>query len=93
MLELAHHMQEHVLIQEAMTCGAYDQMAVALGEKWKEFPAFGGLEQKGFWTVLFVNAETGSWTVLMIKPDGEACVAAAGASGQTIAAPAPGTDG
>lgn len=92
MLEMIHHMQEHVLIQEQMTCGGYADMSARLGTEWHEFARFGGLDQRGQFTVLFVSAE-GSWTVLMIQPDGKACVVAAGSNGEVLAAPPEGVDG
>jgi hypothetical protein len=89
---VAHHIPEHLLVQEQMTCGGYADMSARLGTEWGEYARFGGLDQKGMFTVLFVS-ESGSWTVLMIRPDGKACVAAAGSNGQINDAPPQGIDG
>lgn len=44
-------------------------------------------------TEVFASAETGTWTIIVTRPDGVSCAVAAGEAWQDDALQAPGRDG
>jgi hypothetical protein len=70
-------------------CGGYADMAAALSKEFGEAQRFVGIDSRGLITVLFFNAETSSWKVLFVAPDGRACVIAAGVNGEFVAPGSP----
>lgn len=65
-------------------CGPFEQWAEQLHTQFGEAPAFLGLDDRGPMTFLFINGETGTWTVLVLFPGGEACAAASGKDGEMV---------
>ena len=65
-------------------CGPFEQWAEQLQKQFGESPAFVGIDDRGPMTFLFTNPETGTWTVLMLAPGGEACAAATGTDGEAV---------
>ena len=68
-------------------CGQYPEMAAELGTKYGEAMRFVGLDSNGLVTVLFLNAETSSWTALIVDPTGKACMVSAGVNGELLPIP------
>ena len=57
-------------------CGERATVARGLAQKYQEVPtAFGIIEEKNLLEVL--ESDTGSWTILVTRPDGTACTIAA----------------
>lgn len=65
-------------------CGPFDQIAEQLSEKFGEQLAFGGMNNQGAYTLLYINPDTGTWTAVWVQPSGEACLVDAGESGELI---------
>ena len=68
-------------------CGAYPEMAAELVNKYGEAMRFVGLDSNGLVTVLFLNAETSSWTALIVDPTGKAYMVSAGVNGEFVPIP------
>ena len=75
----------------ALQCGSRDAVTVTLAERYGEVRQALGLAQNGVVMELYA-AETGSWTILITRPDGMACLLAAGEDFQSLseALPPPG---
>lgn len=63
-------------------CGAADAFYATLAEQYGEARAFVGLHPSGAVLELWLNPQSGSWTVLVTQPDSQACVALAGQAGE-----------
>ncbi len=63
-------------------CASYQAHAAYLAARYGEFPIFTGQVEDGVVMRLFANGRSGSWTMLVIRADGLACVQAAGESGE-----------
>lgn len=69
--------------EAAARCGQHDQIVKTLTKKYKEHrAAVGVVSEKGVME-LFVS-KSGNWTALFTRPNGIACVLAAGSSLETI---------
>ena len=69
--------------EAAARCGQHDQIVKTLTKKYKEHrAAVGVVSEKGVME-LFVS-KSGNWTALFTRPNGIACVMAAGSSLETI---------
>ena len=55
-----------------------------LAEKFAEVPIGMGLSSTGNLDVLTVNATTGTWSALLVRPDGMACILAVGTGWQSM---------
>lgn len=62
----------------AQECGPTDVARHTLADRFGEQPVARGLDSRGVIMELWVSVETGTWTVLIIGPDGEACLAGYG---------------
>ena len=62
-------------------CAHYETIAKNLANKFGEFPAFTGQLEDGLIFRVFVNASSGSWTMLVIRTDGRSCIRAVGEGG------------
>ena len=58
-------------------CAKHNQMVELLAKKYSENPVAMGTVNEDRFMQLFVSAR-GSWTVVLTKTDGEACIVAAG---------------
>ncbi len=63
--------------QSMMCLGAPDMLA-ELAARYGEDVAASALGQSDVRLVVTVNPDTGSWSILVVRPDGKACLAAAG---------------
>jgi hypothetical protein len=59
-------------------CTTRTALTVALATSYSEAPVIMGITSTGAVLELWANAETGSWTVLTVTPDGVACIRATG---------------
>lgn len=70
-------------VKAQMVCGSRDAFVQKLGNKYNEFPAGIGLSGAGGVVELYTS-DSGSWTILFTRPDGETCVMSAGDSWETM---------
>lgn len=61
----------------AQTCGDRADVVAYLAEEWQESRQSIGLASDGMVVEVFAS-ESGSWTILVIRPDGMTCLAASG---------------
>jgi hypothetical protein len=75
----------------AMQCGSRDAVTITLAERYGEVRQALGLAQNGVVMELYA-AQSGSWTIVITRPDGMTCLLAAGEEFQSIpqVAPPPG---
>jgi hypothetical protein len=78
--------------QEPARCAPRDVQTGLLTERYGENPVAVGLTPGGV-VEMWANAETGTWTVTITKPDGVLCGIIAGLNFEAMAAPKPGVDG
>lgn len=60
------------------TCAPRADIVAHLQKKYGETRRGLGLQNRGSVTEVFVSSETGTWTILVTRPDGTACAVAAG---------------
>lgn len=65
-------------VSAAPLCGAYDDLARRLEQRYGERPVARGLAATGALVEVLAAADGSTWTLLVIAPDGRACAAAAG---------------
>lgn len=63
------------------TCGEWPRLAHALTSKYDESQTWAGLAADGHQIEIWQNAGSGSWTMLRVRPDGQACIVATGEGG------------
>jgi hypothetical protein len=69
----------------AIQCAKHNQMVGLLSKKYSENPVAMGTVNEDRFMQLFVSAR-GSWTILVTKTDGEACIVAAGQNWEKLPA-------
>ncbi|SDZ78049.1 hypothetical protein [Rubrimonas cliftonensis] len=62
----------------AAPCAPRDQIVTQLEKKYGETRRGAGLQNRGSVTEVFASSETGTWTILVTRPDGVSCAVAAG---------------
>lgn len=62
----------------AATCGPRDTMVMALASKFGEARKTVALDGRKNMVETFANDATGTWTVTLTRPNGTACIVAAG---------------
>lgn len=67
--------------QGGPACAALAEMDKALAERFGEAQAWHGQENRGFQVRLYLNAGTGTWTLIIVR-DGQACAVSAGEKGK-----------
>ncbi len=67
-----------VFAQQQRACGDRDAIVERLGNKYGEQPAGMGLSHANSMVEVFASEETGTWTILITMPSGQACLVAAG---------------
>ncbi|MHA3978288.1 hypothetical protein ACW9UR_11435 [Halovulum sp. GXIMD14794] len=67
-------------------CGERDGVIDRLQHVFGEERTGGGLQGEHGLVEVFASSETGSWTILLTRPDGRACLVAAGATWHTVPA-------
>jgi hypothetical protein len=84
-------------VAEAQTrsaCAERAQVVTRLAEKYGETLQSMGLHQSDAVMEIYASEETGTWTILVTRPDGQACLIAAGRMWEAHMTPAraPGKD-
>lgn len=71
-------------------CGDRAEMTKTLMERYGEYPRVMGVSGDGSLLEVYASADTGTWTVLMSRPNGTACMLAAGQSLEVLPVYRPG---
>ncbi len=82
-------------IAEAQTrtaCAERDAVVARLADRYGETLQSIGLQSNSAVVEVYASADTGTWTILMTRPDGISCLIASGESWQKDVAEAPGSD-
>ena len=61
-----------------MQCGGYADAVAHLSTAYGESIVVRGIDGAGAVVEMFANPDTGTWTALIVQPDGTACMVAAG---------------
>lgn len=61
-----------------MQCGGYADAVALLADRYGESLRVEGLDGAGNSVQMFANPDTGTWTALIVYPDGSACMASSG---------------
>lgn len=64
--------------QQGGACAPRDTIVTHLEKKYGETRRGVGLQNRGSVTEIYASAETGTWTIIVTRPDGVACAVAAG---------------
>jgi len=67
-----------------VTCAPTDIVIEGLKRKFGEVPQTMGLLSSGVLVITFANPTEGSWTLVVVSPDGKACLSATGSNFETI---------
>lgn len=79
--------------QVSTNCNTYQLAQQMLSVEYGEYVAWEGVVSDNMVIVqLWTNPETGTWTHLVVSPDGNACVVADGMAHTFVAPPIPGED-
>jgi len=77
----------------AAQCAPLASVMAQLSDQWKEVPVGRGLAAGGCSVLmLFADPEGVTWTILVVRPDGEACLLASVTNWETVVPPLPGTE-
>jgi hypothetical protein len=77
---------------QAAACADRAQVVSRLEERYGETLQSMGLHQNNNLLEVYASAETGTWTILVTRPDGIACLIAAGQMWEATPVRAPGKD-
>ena len=61
-----------------MVCAPYPGLVQSLSGTFGEHPRFRALDKRGGLMMALANATTTTWTMIVVRPDGVACVVGAG---------------
>lgn len=75
----------------ASACGTRDQVATALANEYGEHAIGRGLHANGSMVTLYVNVETGTWSVVSEHPRGRTCIVGSGHGWSDLDPEAPNT--
>jgi hypothetical protein len=78
--------------QQRQTCQPREEIVEILGEKYAESRRAYALASPAQMLELFANAESGTWTALITRPDGVSCIVAAGTAWTEVEEAAAGPD-
>lgn len=76
----------------ATACAARKDIVAKLAERYGETLQSIGLNRDNGLMEVYASEKTGSWTILLTKPDGVACLVASGGMWEPHAGPRPGED-
>jgi hypothetical protein len=65
-------------------CGQFQDIIGGLEAKYSEQLAARGLQSDGLLLQVYASEDTGSWTALLVRPDGWTCIVAAGKHWQNL---------
>lgn len=74
----------------APKCGPRDAVLAALADTYGETRRSAGLASTNTLMEVFASDASGTWTIIITRPDGISCLAASGANFEAIPATAPG---
>ena len=75
-------------------CGPFEDVRDVLRSGYGEGPRFQGLTaDSSAILIVMLNDATGTWTLLLVRPDGSACIAGAGSVGGVVMAEPAGVPG
>ncbi|MEY1554518.1 hypothetical protein AB3Y40_02695 [Yoonia sp. R2331] len=77
---------------QGRNCGPHGAVTTHLAENYNESRTMMGLAANQMVIEVFVNAETGSWTIIATRPDGVTCLVASGSNADVIPAALLNTD-
>jgi len=66
------------LAQSPTPCAPREKMVSQLQDKYGETRRGVGLQNKGSITEIYASEKTGTWTIIVTRPNGTACAVAAG---------------
>lgn len=72
------------LTQDLLTCGAHTEIENHSRTNYAEFPTSNDLASTGHILEVYVSKQTGSWTIVVTRPDGPSCPVAVGKSWESI---------
>lgn len=65
-------------------CNHWRAIAEQLDKKFNERPVAAGLQSNGNLVQLFVAKDTGTWSMVIVRPSGVGCLVSAGEGWQTV---------
>jgi hypothetical protein len=68
-------------------CRPWHEVANYRGQKYAEQPVAYGLQDNGNLLQVYASADTGTWTLVTMKPNGSACLIGAGNSWEHLPKP------
>jgi hypothetical protein len=68
-------------------CRPWREVSNYLSQKYAEQPVAYGLQDNGSLLQVYASADTGTWTLVTMQPDGNACLAGAGNSWEHLPKP------
>lgn len=71
------------------SCADLGATAQQLKLNYGELPTWRGLSGRGYMIVLFESADSKTWTIVMVRPDGLACPLDAGGRAQKLSTDTP----
>lgn len=71
-------------------CKPWRDVASELGDKYAEHPVAYGLQPDGNLLQVFVSEQTGTWTLVTMRPNGTACLVGAGQGWEALPKPVTG---
>ena len=77
---------------QSRNCGPHGAVTAHLAERFSESRQMIGLGANNQIVEVYASPESGSWTILVSRPDGLACIVAAGENFEMTQDPLPNTD-
>jgi phage/plasmid primase-like uncharacterized protein len=77
----------------AIQCGATEAVLTGLAERYQEQAVARGLMPDGSMAMVTATADGVTWTLLLVKPDGQSCLMASGRDWEAFPAAPAGTEG
>ena len=70
-------------------CNFHDKALEHLAKKYQETPVAAGMANSGALVEILTTSDGGTWSIIVTRPDGWACLVAAGEGWRTINNPQP----
>jgi hypothetical protein len=80
-------------VAAALQCGPTEAVLTGLAERYEEKATARGLMPDGSIAMVTATDDGGTWTLLLVKPDGQSCIMAAGRDWETYPAAPAGVEG
>lgn len=75
------------LAQQPLACASPETMTKLLAETWGESRQSVALDGAGALVELFASPDTGTWSLVVTRPGGPACIMASGRAFELVAVP------